>query len=96
MNVATIVAWAGVGKSTLVNHWLRRLAADGYRGAELVFGWSFYRQGTSGDASSADEFLDVALAWFGDADPRLGSAWERANGWRGLPLSVALYWFWTA
>ena len=26
VNVVTIVAWAGVGKSTLVNHWLR---ADG-------------------------------------------------------------------
>ena len=24
VNVITIVAWAGVGKSTLVNHWLRR------------------------------------------------------------------------
>ena len=24
VNVVTIVAWAGVGKSTLVNHWLRR------------------------------------------------------------------------
>src|SRR5208282_2433194 len=28
-NVVTIVAWGGVGKSTLVNHWLRRLAARG-------------------------------------------------------------------
>src|SRR6266403_4591181 len=28
INVVTIVAWAGVGKSTLVNHWLRRMAAD--------------------------------------------------------------------
>jgi serine/threonine protein kinase len=27
VNVVTIVAWAGVGKSTLVNHWLRRMAA---------------------------------------------------------------------
>jgi serine/threonine protein kinase len=26
VNVVTIVAWAGVGKSTLVNHWLRRMA----------------------------------------------------------------------
>src|SRR5271165_4935940 len=26
INVVTIVAWAGVGKSTLVNHWLRRMA----------------------------------------------------------------------
>src|ERR1700746_959291 len=25
VNVVTIVAWAGVGKSTLVNHWLRRM-----------------------------------------------------------------------
>ena len=57
----TIVAWAGVGKSTLVNHWLRRMAAKQYRSAELVFGWSFYRQGSSGDTSSADEFLDAAL-----------------------------------
>jgi serine/threonine protein kinase len=27
INIVTIVAWAGVGKSTLVNHWLRRMAA---------------------------------------------------------------------
>jgi serine/threonine protein kinase len=27
VNVVTIVAWAGVGKSTLVNHWLRQMAA---------------------------------------------------------------------
>src|SRR5262245_25305602 len=79
VNVVTIVAWAGVGKSTLVNHWLRRMAADHYRSAELVFGWSFYRQGTSGGTSSADEFLDAALTWFGDPDPRLGTAWEKGE-----------------
>jgi serine/threonine protein kinase len=79
VNVVTIVAWAGVGKSTLVNHWLRRMATDHYRSAELIFGWSFYRQGTSGDTSSADEFLDAALTWFGDPDPRLGTAWEKGE-----------------
>jgi hypothetical protein len=78
-NVVTIIAWAGVGKSTLVNHWLRRMAAEGYRSAELVFGWSFYRQGTTGKTSSADEFLDAALTWFGDPDPRLGTAWEKGE-----------------
>jgi serine/threonine protein kinase len=78
-SVVTIVAWAGVGKSTLVNHWLRRMAADHYRSAELVFGWSFYRQGTSEDSCSADEFLDAALAWFGDPDPRIGTAWEKGE-----------------
>jgi len=79
VNVVTIVAWAGVGKSTLVNHWLRRMAAKHYRSAELVFGWSFYRQGTTGDTSSADEFLDAALTWFGDPDPRLGTAWAKGE-----------------
>ena len=79
VNVVTIVAWAGVGKSTLVNHWLRRMAAKHYRSAELVFGWCFYRQGTSGGTSSADEFFDAALAWFGDPDPRIGTAWEKGE-----------------
>src|SRR6202011_757044 len=67
VNVATVVAWAGAGKSTLVNQWLLRMAAEHYRSAELVFGWSFYRQGTSGQTSSPDEFLDAALSWFGDS-----------------------------
>ena len=79
INVVTIVAWAGVGKSTLVNHWLERMAAEHYRSADLVFGWSFYRQGTSGGTSSADEFLDATLAWFGDPDPRIGTAWEKGE-----------------
>jgi predicted ATPase len=79
VNVVTIVAWAGVGKSTLINHWLRRMAAEHYRSARLVFGWSFYRQGTSGATSSADEFLDAALHWLGDPDPRLGTAWEKGE-----------------
>jgi serine/threonine protein kinase len=79
VNVVTILAWAGVGKSTLVNHWLRRMAAEHYRSAQLVFGWSFYRHGTSGGTSSADEFLDAALHWFGDFDPRIGTAWEKGE-----------------
>jgi hypothetical protein len=65
--VVSVVAWAGVGKSMLVNQWLRGLAADQYSSADLVFGWSFYRQSTSGGASSGDEFLHAALAWFGDS-----------------------------
>src|SRR6201999_1553411 len=56
-----------------------RLAADHYRSAELIFSWSFYRQGTSGDSSSADEFLDASLTWFGDPDPRIGTAWEKGE-----------------
>jgi serine/threonine protein kinase/predicted ATPase len=77
VNVVTIVAWGGAGKSALVKQWLGRMAAAHYRSAKFVFGWSFYRQGTSGDFSSADEFLDAALTWFGDPDPRIGTAWEK-------------------
>jgi tetratricopeptide (TPR) repeat protein len=79
VNVVTVVAWAGVGKSTLVNGWLRQMAVEDYRSAEFVFGWSFYRQGSSGETSSADEFLDAALTWFGDPDSRLGRAWEKGE-----------------
>jgi serine/threonine protein kinase len=79
INVVTIVAWAGVGKSTLVNHWLGRMATEEYRSAQLVFGWSFYRQGSSGETSSADEFFDAALKWFGDPDPRIGTGWEKGE-----------------
>ena len=56
-----------------------RMAAEHYRSAQLVFGWSFYRQGSSGGTSSADEFLDAALSWFGDPDPRIGTAWEKGE-----------------
>ena len=79
VNVVTIAAWAGVGKSTLVNGWLRRMAVEGYGSAEFVFGWSFYRQGNTRETSSADEFLDAALTWFGDADPQIGTMWEKGE-----------------
>jgi hypothetical protein len=55
------------------------MATDHYRSAELVFGWSFYRQGSSGETSSADELFDAALTWFGDLDPRVGTAWEKGE-----------------
>jgi hypothetical protein len=55
------------------------MAVEHYRSAELVFGWSFYRQGTSRGSSSADEFLEAALTWFSDPDPRIGTAWEKGE-----------------
>jgi hypothetical protein len=55
------------------------MATEHYRSAELIFGWSFYRQGSSGETSSADEFLEAALDWFGDPNPRLGTAWEKGE-----------------
>ena len=82
VDIVTIVGWAGVGKSTLVNHWLRGMAAQRYRSAELVFGWSFYRQGSSGGTSSADEFLDAALSlvWRSRSPDRNGMGEGRKIG----------------
>ena len=78
VHVASIVAWGGVGKSALVNGWLRRMDEFGWRGAQGVFGWSFYSQGTD-RLSSSDEFIDLALNWFGDPDPRAGSPWDKGE-----------------
>jgi tetratricopeptide (TPR) repeat protein len=78
-NLISFVAWGGVGKSTLVNKWLERLAQDNYRGARRVYAWSFYSQGTSERATSADQFINAALLWFGDADPTAGSPWDKGE-----------------
>jgi hypothetical protein len=61
INILSLAAEGGAGKSALVNEWLTRLRTDDYRGAEAVLGWSFYSQGTKERATSADAFLDWAL-----------------------------------
>src|SRR6185503_9023507 len=43
--------------------------ADGWRGAERVFAWSFYSQGASDKAASADQFTEQALRFFGEKNP---------------------------
>jgi tetratricopeptide (TPR) repeat protein len=77
-HVASVVAWGGVGKSALVNAWLATLREEGWRGAERIYGWSFYSQGTD-RLSSSDEFIDAALRWFGDSDPKQGSPWDKGE-----------------
>jgi len=82
VNVLTLVAWGGVGKTALVNRWLTQLARDNYRGAECVFGWSFYSQGAAeGRQVSADPFIAAALTWFGDSQMAESSAspWDKGE-----------------
>lgn len=65
-NVLSIVAWGGVGKTSLVATWAAQLAARGYNGARY-FDWSFYSQGTRDQTSaSSDAFIAKALEFFGD------------------------------
>lgn len=40
--ILTLVAFGGVGKTSLVNHWLLKMRQNEYGGAERVYGWSFY------------------------------------------------------
>ena len=64
---------------------------------ELVFGWSFYRQGTSGGTSSADEFLDAALhlVWRSRSTDRNGMGEGRKIGEARSRIGEP-YWFWMA
>ncbi|TEU11308.1 MAG: TIR domain-containing protein [Anaerolineales bacterium] len=78
-HIVSLVAWGGVGKSTLLNKWLERMEADNYRGARRVYAWSFYSQGSGERVASADLFISEALTWFGDPDPTAGSPWDKGQ-----------------
>jgi hypothetical protein len=71
--------WLGSESRRLLTIGCGDFATYHYRSAERVFGRSFYRQGSSGDTSLANEFLGSACNWFGDPDPRLGTAWEKGE-----------------
>jgi len=86
IRVATIIAWGGVGKSTLVCKWLERIAKDNYKGAKKVFAWSFYSQGTGERVTSADQFIQESLEWFGDIEPSRGSPWDKGQRLAALIL----------
>jgi tetratricopeptide (TPR) repeat protein len=79
IHVLTYVAFGGVGKSALVAHWLDRMSGDGWRGATRVLDWSFYSQGTEDRVTSSEPFLDHALRFFGDPDPKAGSLHDRGT-----------------
>jgi tetratricopeptide (TPR) repeat protein len=81
LNVYTLVAWGGVGKTSLVAHWVsERMAAKGWPGVERYFDWSFYSQGTGESRqTSSDLFIQEALKFFDDPDPTKGSPWERGE-----------------
>src|SRR6185369_9204838 len=51
---------------------------EGWRGAERVYGWSFYSQGTD-RLGSSDEFFAAAFKWFGDEDAPPTSPWEKGE-----------------
>lgn len=86
LNIYTLVAWGGAGKTSLAFHWVQtHLAAKGWPGVERYFDWSFYSQGTGESRqTSADLFIAKALEFFGDPDPTRGGAHERGERLAGL------------
>ena len=77
--LVTLVAWGGVGKTSLVAKWAAKLARRDYDGASY-FDWSFYSQGTrETTAPSSDAFVAVALTFFGDDEMTQSpaSAWDK-------------------
>lgn len=79
-NIVSLIAWGGVGKTALINVWLGKMCDEQYRGAERVYGWSFYSQGASEKKQvSTDLFIASALEWFGDSDPNKGTPWEKGE-----------------
>lgn len=86
LNVYTLVAWGGAGKTSLVFHWVQtRFAVKGWPGVERYFDWSFYSQGTGESRqTSADLFIAKALAFFGDPDPTVGGPHERGERLAGM------------
>ena len=64
--IISFIAWGGVGKSALINRWLNDMDKNSFKGAEQVYGWSFYSQGTKEKgAASSDEFFNTTLKSFG-------------------------------
>ena len=49
------------------------MSAANWRGAARVLDWSFYSQGMEDRVTSAEPFIDYALRFFNDPDPKSGS-----------------------
>lgn len=77
IRLVSIVAFGGVGKTSLAINWWHR---NGAPGALRILGWSFYSQGSAEDRQgSTDAFLLHGLReWFGVFDPPKDS-WQRGQ-----------------
>jgi len=80
INILTLIAFGGVGKTSLIVEWMNRKAATSWPTMERVFDWSFYNQGTGEEGSvSSDMFIKSALTFFSDKETAgsADSAWDK-------------------
>ncbi|MEV7625027.1 hypothetical protein [Actinoplanes sp. NPDC089786] len=78
-SILCIAALGGVGKSSLVNYWLREMRGKNYPGVRKLLAWSFYSQGTKDGMVSAEPFMIDTLHWYGVREADLLSAPDRAR-----------------
>ena len=65
VNILSFIAFGGIGKTSLIDNWLKIMKEDHYRGAKNIFMWSFYSQGSEEDRQvTAAEFLLEACKFF--------------------------------
>ncbi len=68
-NIVALIAEGGTGKSFLVSRWLAELKNEKpkpYAGAQRIFTWSFYSQGSKGQITSSEGFFSDLLRSFGE------------------------------
>jgi len=79
-NILTFIAPGGVGKTALINNWLLYFKSQNFKDAEIIYGFSFYKQGAyENTQSSADQFMNEALNFFDEKDNLKGSSWEKGK-----------------
>ncbi len=79
-HILAFIAAGGTGKTALANAFLDEMAAEGYRGAEAVFAFSFDSQGTDDKRQgSSDRFFSEALTFFGEDPQAYDSVRKRAH-----------------
>ena len=78
-HILELVAFGGVGKTSLVNKWLLGLAEQDYRGATRVYAESFYSQGAREGASLGRYLHRRGFERLGDPDPTIGSPWDKGR-----------------
>ena len=89
INVLSLIAAGGVGKTSVARKWLAIMSGRRWQGAEKVFCWSFYSQGFRDTTeATGDEFLDKALAFFGP-DPKPEEISSMGKGQRLAALIAA-------
>ena len=79
LHVLAVVAWAGVGKTALVNLWREaiKVTADEALRPQRIYAWSFQNQGIANVQTSSGTFFNHALRWFKSDRDKFSSEHEK-------------------